>query len=373
MKFRKLRLVIGLMFILTAVAVPAMAQKIITIGFQGPFTGEHAQYGENFRHGAEMAYDHFLKDGGVPGAKVVIKYEDSKSDPKESINIARMFADDDSLVGVLGDFTSTASMAAAEVYKKEGITQVSPTASHPDFPLISNRTFRLTVTQAVESPMNAKWAIANLHAKRLAVISVQNDWGLSVADNFEKGVKENGGELVAKEMFNPGLRDFRAILTKVIQKKPDCIFLGMFYEDGAILLQQRKQLNIDAPVFGGVSLYSEKLIELAGEAAEDLRVTSTFIPTSSKPHIKTFVADYKSRYGKTPNMFDACAYDAATIMLNAVKKIGSGVTRASLGEVVAQTKDFPGVAGETSFDPVTGEVSKIMERMIVKSGKFISE
>jgi branched-chain amino acid transport system substrate-binding protein len=373
MKRRNLLFALSFLFSLAVGAVPAAAEKVITIGFQGPFTGEYAQYGEAFRHGGEMAYDHFMKKGGIPGAKVVIKYADSKSDPKEAINIARMFADDKNLVGVLGDFSSTASMAAAEVYKKEGICQLSPTTSHPDFPLMSKRIFRVTVTQALESPANAKWAIKNLKAKRLAVISIQNDWGVSVANYFEKGVKEGGAELVAKEMFNPGLRDFRAILTKVMGKKPDCIFLGMFYEDGATLLQQRKQLNINLPVFGGGSLYSEKLIELAGDAAEGFRVTTPFLPNSDEPHIKAFVEEYKSRSGKMPNMFGAYAFDAATIMLDAVKKLGSNVTRTSLGDVVSQTKDFPGVTGNTSFDPVTGEVSKSLERMIVKNGKFIAD
>lgn len=372
MRIRNLLIVFGFVVFFISGVTPAVAEKNVIIGFQGPFTGEHAQYGDSFRHGAEMAYDDYIKAGGIQGAKVVIKYADSKSDPKESINIARMFADEDDIVGVLGDFTSTASMAAAQVYKREGICQLSPTASHPEFPLISKRTFRLTVTQAVESPMNAMWAIKNLNARRLAVISVQNDWGLSVANNFAKGVKENGAELVAKEMFNPGLRDFRAILTKVIRKKPDAIYLGMFYESGAILLQQSRQLNIKVPIFGGGSLYSEKLIELAGGAAEGFRVTSTFIPTSNKPHIKAFVKEFQRRYGKMPNMFDAYAFDAAGIMLNAIKKVGSGVTRESLGDVVAQTKDFPGVTGKTTFDPVTGEVSKTLERMIVKNGKFVS-
>lgn len=373
MKFRSLLFIFGLIFSFTVGVVPGMAEKRVTIGFQGPFSGEHAQYGESFRHGAEMAYDNFTKAGGIQGAKVVIKYADSKSDPKESITLARLFADDESVVGVLGDFTSTASMAAAEVYKREGICQLSPSASHPDFPLISKRTFRLTVTQAVESPMNARWAIENLKAKRFAVICVQNDWGLSVANNFAKGVKEGGAELVAKEMFNPGLRDFRAILTKVMRKKPDVIYLGMFYESGAIMLQQRKQLNIDVPFFGGGSLYAEKLIELAGDGAEGFRVTSPFIPTDNKPHIKAFVTEFERRYDKTPNMFDAYAFDATTIMLNAIKKIGSNVNRTSLGDVVAQTKDFPGVAGNTTFDPITGEVSKTLKRMIVKNGKFIPE
>jgi branched-chain amino acid transport system substrate-binding protein len=314
---KKRILSIGLSFILFifVATVPCSAEKVLTIGFQGPFTGEHAQYGEAFRNGSQMAYDLFMKEGGISGAKVVIKYADSKSDPKESINIARMFADDKSLIGVLGDFTSTASMAAAEVYKREGIVQLSPTTSHPDFPLISNRTFRTTVTQAVESPMNAKWAIEYLNAKKLAVISVQNDWGLSVADSFAKGVKENGGELVARELFNPGLRDFRAILTKVNRSNPDIIYLGMFYEDGAIALQQRRQLGINAPMFGGGSLYADKLIELAGEAAEGFSVTSPFVPTSDEPHIKAFVEEYVSRFGRTPNMFDGYAYDATRIML----------------------------------------------------------
>ena len=103
-----------------------------------------------FRNAADIKLQEFNDAGGMPGATITVRYEDSKNDAKEGRNIAQMFVDDKSIVGVLGDFNSTVSMAAAEIYAKDGMPQLSQTASHPDFVKISKWQFRNITTQATK-------------------------------------------------------------------------------------------------------------------------------------------------------------------------------------------------------------------------------
>ncbi len=351
------------------VASTALAEKIVKLGYSLPLTGSHAQYGEVFRNSALMQLESFNKSGKLKGAKVEIDFQDSKSDPKEAINIARKFNDDDEVVGVLGDFTSTVSMAAGRVYAQAGMTQLSQTSSHPDFCKISNCQFRNITTQAFEGPFVVKWA-TGLGYKKFAIIAIQNDWGISAATNFANALKKDGGEVTSLEYFNPGNRDFRAILTKVMRDKPEALYLCMMYEGGALLLQQKHQLGIDVTSFGTSSLYSPKLIELAGPSADGLYLSTTFMPDSPEPHVVAFVKGYVKRYGSFPNMFAAQAYDAVGIMLAAIAKVGPDVTRKTLRDAVAATKDYPGVTGSTSFDPETREPVKGLARMQVSNGAF---
>ena len=350
-------------------AKPATAAEPLLIGYQMPLSGDRSQYGEAFRNSAEIKLKAFNAAGGVDGTPVEIVYEDSKNDPKEAIAIARKFADNPKILGVLGDFSSTVSMAAAEVYAKAGVPQLSQTASHPDYTKISKWQFRNITTQAYEGPFVADW-MRGTGAKTVAIIAIQNDWGISAAENFETAFKAKGGKVTATEYFNPGTRDFRSILTKIGRSKPDAIYLCMFYEEGASALQQAKQLNVKSAMFSTSSLYSPKLIELGGDAVDGLRMASTFVPENPAKNVQTFVSEYKSNYGDAPNMFAAQAYDAVGIMLDALKTAGPKATRADLRDALAKTDDYPGVTGKTSFDPETREPQKELAKMEVKSGKF---
>jgi len=357
-----------------AAQTPVFAQnKAVAIGYQAPLTGENAQYGILFRNSATMAVEEFNKSGKLPGVTIVLKFEDSKGDAKDGVNIAKKFVDDTQIVGVLGDFSSTVSMAAAQVYKEAKMPQLSQTASHPDYVKISEWQFRNITTQAYEGPFVARWAMGNQKLKKFAVVGIQNDWGQSAVKNFADGVKANGGDVVSTEFFNPGTRDFRAILTKVARERPDAVYMAMFYEDGAAFLQQRLQMGMKTPVFATSSLYSPKVIELAGPAANELFLSSTFMKEDSSPNVQAYIKEYTARYKSDPDQFSAQAFDATNIMLDAIVRAGgASATRQKVRDALAATKNFPGVTGNTTFDPVTREPSKTLARMQIRNGKFVA-
>ena len=353
-----------------SVLVPAAshAADSVKIGYQLPLTGNTAQYGQDFKDAAEIALTKFNASGTLP-VPVEIIYEDSRSDAKEGVTIARKFVDDDDIVGVLGDFTSTVSMAAAQVYKKAGMVQLSQTASHPDFAKISKWQFRNITTQNQEGSVNAKWMMEKGITK-VAVIAEQTDWGQSVVKGFAVPFEELGGEIVYTEFFNRGLADFRSIITKLEEKKPAAVYTGFFYEDGAQFLKQMAQLNAAIPVFSTSAAYNDKLIELAGDATEGLLLTATFLPNRTDAHVQEFVTEWKKAHDLAPGQFPAQAYDAVNIMLAAVTKAYPDITRDSLRDAVATTKDFPGVTGNTSFDE-NGEPLKELTKATVKDGVFV--
>lgn len=349
----------------------AAADKVVDIGYQAPLTGEFAQYGTLFRNSANQAVEEFNQAHRLPGVRVEVKFEDSKGDAKEGVNIARKFSDDTSIVGVIGDFSSTVSIAAGKVYAQTHVPQLSQTASHPDFVKISPWQFRNITTMAYEGPYTANW-VQETGAKRVAIVAIQNDWGQSAAQEFSKGFVADGGTIIDTEFFNPGTRDFRAIITKIARQKPDVIYLAQFYEDGAAFLQQVKQLGIKTPLFGASSLDEEKLIQLAGPAADGLRLPTSFDLNSTEPNVKHYVDQYRALYHTAPNQFAAQAYDATNILLDAIVKAGgANATRQGVRDALAATKDFPGVTGVTTFDPITREPTKSQTRLVVQAGHFV--
>jgi branched-chain amino acid transport system substrate-binding protein len=359
----------------SATAVAALGGKAFAqaaayrIGYQLPLTGNTAQYGQDFKAAAEIALARFA--AANKPFKLEIVFEDSRSDAREGVAIARKFSDDKAIVGVLGDFTSGVSMAAAQVYKETGMPQLSQTASHPDYAKISPFQFRNITTQAQEGPLNAEWMYSR-GFRKVAVIAEQTDWGQTVVSNFADRFKALGGTVTATEMFNRGLADFRPIITKIARDRPDAIYSGFFYEDGAQFLKQSKQLGAVFPVHSTSAAYNQQLVSLAGADAEGLYLTATFLPSNPAPHVQEFVTAWKAKTNAgEPGQFPAQAFDAVNIMLAALERAHARgtVTRAAVRDELAATKDFPGVTGVTTFD-ADREPAKQLVRATVKGGAF---
>jgi branched-chain amino acid transport system substrate-binding protein len=359
----------------SATAVAALGGKAFAqaaayrIGYQLPLTGNTAQYGQDFKAAAEIALARFA--AANKPFRVEIVFEDSRSDAREGVAIARKFSDDKAIVGVLGDFTSGVSMAAAQVYKETGMPQLSQTASHPDYAKISPFQFRNITTQAQEGPLNAEWMYSR-GFRKVAVIAEQTDWGQTVVSNFADRFKALGGTVTATEMFNRGLADFRPIITKIARDRPDAIYSGFFYEDGAQFLKQSKQLGAVFPVHSTSAAYNQQLVSLAGADAEGLYLTATFLPSNPAPHVQEFVTAWKAKTNAgEPGQFPAQAFDAVNIMLAALERAHARgtVTRAAVRDELAATKDFPGVTGVTTFD-ADREPAKQLVRATVKGGAF---
>ncbi len=167
----------------------------IYIAFSGPLTGNYAEYGQNWQKAINLAVGWINAAGGVNGRPLEIVYGDSKSDPKESAALAQKYTSDPKFVAEIGDFTSTACMAAQPIYDRAGMVQLSPTASHPKFAPGSIWSFGIIGTQAGEGPFMARYAVQLLGKKKIAVLYINNDWGIATKDYFIKAAKEMGAEI----------------------------------------------------------------------------------------------------------------------------------------------------------------------------------
>lgn len=343
--------------------------KEIVIGLTAPMTGDYAEYGNAFKNAVELAIEKVNKQGGVNGKQLKLLVGDSKNDPKEAANIAQKYVSDSSIMAVIGDFTTTSALAGAPIYQKGGLVQLSPTSSHPDFTKQGTYMFRNIATQAKEGPVVAAYTVNDLKKTRVAIVYIKNDWGIVAQENYKLAVEKFGGTVVAVEPFLPEQgKDFNAIITKIKAQQPDIVYLGMMYTDAALLAQQTRKQSWNVPLIGTSALYSDELIKLGGSAIEGFYLTCSFYPADPRSEVQDFVAGYKGKYGKAPTMFAAQAFDAANLIIEALKK--GAADRSSLRDKLAAIKDFPGVTGKTSFD-ANRDVDKGLFKLVVKDGKYV--
>src|SRR6202790_1244489 len=155
----------------------AQASEPILLGVSGPLTGPNAQYGAQRKQGFDLALDEIHAADGIDGRKLAYTFEDSQSDPRQSVAIAQKFVSDPKIVMELGDFSSPASMAASPIYQRAGLVQFGFTNSHPDFTKGGDFMWSTSVSQADEQPLLARYAVNRLGLKKLAILHLNTDWG----------------------------------------------------------------------------------------------------------------------------------------------------------------------------------------------------
>ena len=349
--------------------VAARAADPVWAGVSGPLTGPNAQYGAAWKRGFDLALDGVNAAGGARGRPLRYLFEDTQSDPRQSVAVAQKFVADPRVVMEVGDFTSTASMAASPIYQRAGLVQFGFTNSNPDFTRGGDHMWSSCISQAEGMPRLFGLARA-LGFKRPAAIFLDTDWGRASVDAFARAAEAGGAPLVAREGYLASDQDFRPTLVRVRDANPDGLVLVSYYADAALICRQARDSGVALPVVADESTYSPKFLELAGPAAEGVHTMSTFFPDDPRPEVQDFVHRFTARYGTEPGLFEAFAYDTMVLWSDLVK--GWGPTRTAMQAGLTEIRDAPSVIyGRMTFDPQTRRVAGASYRyLVVRDGQF---
>jgi len=323
----------------------------VKIGHVAPLTGPIAHLGKDNENGARLALEEINKAGlTIDGKKVVLILvpEDDAEDPKTATQVAQKLVDT-KVVGVVGHLNSGTSIPASRIYSDAGITQISPSATNPDYTKQGYKTtYRLVATDAQQGPALANYVVNNLKAKTVAIIDDSTQYGKGLADEFEKTVKAAGMTVVTREASNNKATDFKAILTKIKGSKPDVIMYGGMDATGGPLTKQAAELGIKAKVVGGDGMCTEKLAELAGEAVVNVTCSEAGMALSKMAQGADFQKRYKERFNSDVQIYAPFTYDAVYVLVDSMKRANS-TDPAKILAVMPDTK-MQGLVGNIAFD-----------------------
>ena len=331
-------------------AIPADAVEV-KIGHVAPLTGPIAHLGKDNENGARLALEEINKAGlTIDGKKVVLTLvpEDDAEDPKTATQVAQKLVDA-KVVGVVGHLNSGTSIPASKIYSDAGITQISPSATNPDYTKQGFKTtYRLVATDAQQGPALANYVAHTLKAKTVAIIDDSTQYGKGLADEFEKTAKAEGVKVVTREASNNKATDFKAILTKIKGSKPDVIMYGGMDATGGPLTKQAAELGIKAKVVGGDGMCTEKLAELAGDAVVNVTCSEAGKALSKMPQGADFQKRYKERFNSEVQIYAPFTYDAVYVFVDSMKRANS-TDPAKILLVMPDTK-VNGLVGNIAFD-----------------------
>jgi branched-chain amino acid transport system substrate-binding protein len=215
----------------------------------------------------------------------------------------------------------------------------------------------------------ANYAVKILGKKKIAVLYINNDWGIATKDYFVNAAKEMGAEILAIEAFFEADKDFTGVLTKLRGVKPELLYIPSMYNEMALIAKQREKLGwMDVLIMGPGSLYSPKLLEIGGASVNGLYTSAVFFPKDPRPEVQKFVKGFEEKYKSAPNMFAAIAYDGINLMAEVLRK--AGTDRKAIRDELEKTKNFPGVTGKITFTE-RRDVIKDYRHLVIKNVEFI--
>ncbi|MBV9874016.1 MAG: ABC transporter substrate-binding protein [Verrucomicrobia bacterium] len=326
----------------------ALAQ--IKIGAVSCISGPLSTFGVSSIRGTRMAIEEINAKGGVLGQSIELVVDDNGSKAGETARIARKFLSQDHVVVILGDLTSSSTMEAAPLAQEAHVPLLTPSATAVSVTKVGDYVFRSCFTDPFTGRIMARFAVDHLHARRGVILTdVKQDYSIGVSAELGAYYRQQGGRVLQEYSFSSGDTDFRAQLSSLKSLQPDVVFVPAYYTEAALILREARQLGIKAEFVGGEGWDSPSLISVAGKSADGSYYTDHFSPDDPNHLVQTFVQAYKTKYGTAPDALSALWYDAAGLVVDAIRRAGSP-DPAKIRDALAVTKNFPGVTGNISLD-----------------------
>ena len=271
------------------------------------------------------------ENGGVNGDTIELVHYDSAADPKKAVTFTKRLIQQDQVVAILGPSSSGATLAAMPFAQKAEIPMLSMAGSIKIVDPVQSYIFKIVATDrmACERIMQD---LKDRGLKNLAMISGNGGFGKSMQAQCLDVSKNYGINIVADETYGAKDADMTAQLIK-IKNTPnvDAVLNPGFGQGPAIVTKNYRQVGLTQPFYQSHGVASKKFIEIAGEAAEGVRLVAPPVVVADKLSdenpIKKVCVDYKNAFEKEYNTqvasFGGHAYSALHAVIEAIKISGS--------------------------------------------------
>ncbi|MCY4226281.1 MAG: ABC transporter substrate-binding protein [Gammaproteobacteria bacterium] len=358
-------LALAVIMVLT-VPLSALADSI-KIGFNAPLTGFAAADGNSARVGAELAVEQVNAAGGINGKQLELVVYDDQASPKESAPLAvRLITQDEVVAGISGSY-SGATRAAATIYQESGVPYISAYAVHPDITRAGGFVFRTSFVGEVQGRAGAKLIGEMMGHKRVLIITLNNDFGKSLANGFKEKAAAFGIDILNEYEYSIKDREFGAIVSKVKNDQPDAIYASGYFFTAGPLVRQLRAAGIESPIIGQEGYDSQKFIEISGLDGEGVIITTSLDRDSSDAATRDFIQGFEAKAGYSADMVAASTHTALMVLADALGR-ASDHSASSIRDAIASA-NVTASTGQISFNDL-GEVEKDVQVQIVKDGNW---
>jgi branched-chain amino acid transport system substrate-binding protein len=343
----------------------------IKIAYQGPLSGGEAQTGTDEQNAVKFAIE--LYNATNPAQKIELVSADDQGDGTVAASVAPGIANDKSIVAVVGPAYSGATIASLPYYKEAGMPLISPSATRVSLtdPSVAGEFggpvfHRIPATDKIQGPALGKFAVQGIAAPKVFIIDDQSAYSVGLVEYLTPSLPAS--VIVGTDSTKNDTSDFAATVAKVKSKGANVVIYTGYFSQAAVLVKQLRDGGYKGIFAGGDGVLNSEFAVLAGAAAEGARLTGATVPLGElSPDL---AAKFKESLGVEPGVYAAESFDAANIIIDAIK--AGNTTRETILAYI-KTVQFVGIGGDViAFDANGDSTLGFINGFEVKAGKVVS-
>ncbi|ABQ38045.1 MULTISPECIES: ABC transporter substrate-binding protein [Bradyrhizobium] len=353
-------------------AAYAQSGAPIKIADVAELSGGGATVGNNWKNGIDLAVEEINAKGGILGRKIEVSHADSQSNPGVARAQVQKALDGEPYV-LLGPGYSGSVKVTAPLAAEAGITQIMGGEAAELTQAGNKFLFRTSFGQQSSMPKVAKYINDELKAKSVAVVWVNNDFGRGGRDVITKEFNRLGIKVAADLSTEAGQADFAADVSKIKAAAPDAVFIYVNEEESARILKEIKRQGVTAPLIGETTLVGQKVIELAGDAANGARGHVGLTTDAPVEAVKAFRDRFVKKYNYVPDHNGLKGYLAIYMVKATTEKMGKVDSKAfadTLHGLTIKTSAEPNILMDVTFDQ-NGDIDRQGFLVEVVEGKQV--
>ncbi len=340
----------------------------IRLGFIGGLSGTNADNGQAGLNAVTLAIEQFNRAGGADGRLVELIARDDAQDAKKAADSTSQLVAE-KVEAVIGPFTSSMAAVMVPITGKAGILQVSPTVTAMSFYGKDDNFFRINRTTRDNARDYARVMIER-GKRRIAVAYDTRNRAFTESwlNEFTIAVQALGGSLAVAVPYESSAETrFDEVIRSMLASEPDSLFFISGALDVARLAQQARKLSPKLPIGASEWAATEQLVELGGEVVEGLLIVQNYNHKDNSPEFTEFADAYFKRFQRRPGYSSVSAYDAATVVLTALKKRKSGE---SMKVAVLKYGPYQGLQQQIVFD-ANGDTERKVYFTEIRGGRYV--
>ena len=343
------------------------SKEPIKIGVILPLTDASADAGEYIKNGLDIA-EREINGSPKNKYKISLIFEDSQYKGDKAASAAQKLINIDGVKYIIGEYGSSQTLAIAPIAEANKVILISPASQTEKITTAGDYIFRTQITTKQDADFFARPVFEKIGNEKLAILSINTDYGISYINNFSDAYNKLGGVIGFVEKLDIKNTDFRISLLKAKENGARAILLVGNRQFNGLVLKQKNELGLEFRFFASSVTEGKELIDVAGTLAEGLLYPYPFDDESDVSSQKSFQDKYIKEYREKSEMLGANGYDSLILLSNCFEKVGNNAKKVK--QCLYLVKNYQGASGILSFDE-NGDVSKPFILKTVKNARFV--
>lgn len=355
----------------TTAAETPIEIKTFPVGAVYSLTGPFADFSVLYQEGINLVLPSINEELASVGYEIVVIYEDSQAEPNLGLQAFTKLVNADKVEVVLIAGGSPVVLASLPTAEENGVLVLQTGANSPRLVEASDLLVNVAPTGVLEAQAASGYAYEFLGSRTMAIISMNNDFGIPLGQAAADDFTSRGGEIVTVVEYDPTATDFGSIIARVRDANPDVVYFASAGPSVAPFLRQARERGLMVPFLGNAAFEGPATIELAGEDDSLYWTALDFGP--EKEWATSYFADYEMEYGKAPSSPSAVQADAIELIKQAILSIateGGEVTGESIRDFLLEKQLFVGFSGPMFF-PENGNTVRPLAIRSIQDGTAV--